>query len=55
MSTAKRRRESSWKQRKQHPNPHGRIKSLEEYADEIGAVPSSDEAIRSSSNPPSAE
>jgi hypothetical protein len=44
MSTAKSRRESNWKQRKQHQHPHGKIKSLEEYADEIGAPQAADTA-----------
>ncbi|MCM3749642.1 DUF6254 family protein [Paenibacillus pasadenensis] len=48
MSTAKRRRESNWKQRKQHQNPHGKIKSLEEYADEIGSVPAAGASAESS-------
>ncbi|SIR39489.1 MULTISPECIES: DUF6254 family protein [unclassified Paenibacillus] len=49
MSTAKSRRESNWKQRKQNQQPHGKIKSLEEYADELGVSPA--EGV-SSSQPP---
>ncbi|WP_176444913.1 DUF6254 family protein [Paenibacillus herberti] len=48
MSTAKRRRESNWKQRKRHLHPHGKIKSLEEYAAEIGTVPASSASAESS-------
>ncbi|PRX73515.1 hypothetical protein B0G52_103112 [Cohnella sp. SGD-V74] len=37
MSTAKRRRESAWKSRKQNQHPHGKISSLRELSAEADA------------------
>ncbi|WP_222430005.1 DUF6254 family protein [Paenibacillus cremeus] len=37
MSRQKRREENAWKIRKQTHKPHGKIKSLSEYADEYDA------------------
>ncbi|XID94468.1 DUF6254 family protein [Paenibacillaceae bacterium WGS1546] len=34
MSTSQRRRESAWKSRKQNRQPHGKISSLRELANE---------------------
>ncbi|QJD82584.1 DUF6254 family protein [Cohnella herbarum] len=34
MPTSKRRRESTWKSRKQNQQPHGKITSLHELANE---------------------
>lgn len=46
MSRSKRRRENADKIRKQTPHPHGRITSLEEFADEYDAK----QALRSKQN-----
>ncbi|MED4965723.1 DUF6254 family protein [Heyndrickxia coagulans] len=37
MSKSKREEERQWKVRKEMQNPHGKVKSLEEIADEIFA------------------
>lgn len=37
MSKSKREEERLWKVRKETQNPHGKVKSLEEIADEIFA------------------
>jgi hypothetical protein len=37
MSQSKRREENEWKIRKETQNPHGKIKSLEEYSDDYKA------------------
>ncbi|MDQ0892421.1 hypothetical protein QFZ81_007509 [Paenibacillus sp. V4I9] len=37
MSHSKRRDEAAWKSRKQAHNPHGKVKSLEEFASEYEA------------------
>lgn len=37
MSKSKREEERQWKVRKESQNPHGKVKSLEEIADEIFA------------------
>ncbi|MEF3311083.1 DUF6254 family protein [Paenibacillus sp. GYB004] len=34
MSTSKRRKENAWKMRKQNQQPHGKITSLKELADQ---------------------
>ncbi|WP_167747142.1 DUF6254 family protein [Cohnella luojiensis] len=42
MPTSKRRRESTWKSRKQNPQPHGKISSLHELANEASPEGKSD-------------
>ncbi|WP_233566568.1 DUF6254 family protein [Cohnella endophytica] len=42
MPPSKRRRESTWKSRKQNPQPHGKITSLHELANESGSVGKAD-------------
>jgi hypothetical protein len=37
MSQSKRREENQWRIRKQAQNPHGKIKSLEQYSNEYDA------------------
>jgi len=37
MSHSKRREENAWKIRKQTQRPHGKVKSLDEYANEYDA------------------
>jgi hypothetical protein len=38
MTKSKHEQERQWKVRKQSQNPHGKITSLEEFADDIGPV-----------------
>ncbi|WP_241156808.1 DUF6254 family protein [Bacillus sp. FJAT-42376] len=36
MSQSKKQEERQWKDHKQHQNPHGEVKSLEELSEEVG-------------------
>lgn len=38
MTTSKRRRVNAWHQRKHNPQPHGKIKSFAELAEEPGTL-----------------
>ncbi|MED1203324.1 DUF6254 family protein [Heyndrickxia acidicola] len=38
MTKSKHEQERQWKVRKQSQNPHGKVTSLEEFAEDVGSV-----------------
>ncbi|WP_256757503.1 DUF6254 family protein [Cohnella sp. WQ 127256] len=42
MPTSKRRRESAWKNRKHNPQPHGKITSLHDLANDSNSASKAD-------------